>query len=44
MTEEEPPFALAEKLTLYGRCKGLLEYQSEEDPESYPLLDLLLWD
>lgn len=44
MTGEEPPFALEEKHTLYGMCKGLYEYQSEEDPESYPLLDLLLWD
>ena len=44
MCEEEPPFAVEEKHTLYGKCRGLYEYQSEEDPESYPLFDLLLWD
>ena len=44
MMEEEPPFAVEEKHTLYGECKGPYQIQSEEGTESVPSFDLLLWD
>ena len=44
MVEEEPPFAVDEKHTLYGTCKGPYQIQSEEGIESVPSFDLLLWD
>ena len=45
VTEEEPTFAVDEKHTLYGRCKGPYEVQSEEGTESsIPSFDLLLAD
>ena len=45
-TQEEPPFSVdaEKKLTLYGKCIGLYQIQSEESVESIPSLDLLLFD
>ena len=45
-TQEEPPFSVDadKKLTLYGKCIGLYQIQSEESVESIPSLDLLLFD
>ena len=44
-TEQEPSFAVEEKHTLYGTCKGPFEVQSEEGTESaVPSFDLLLVD
>ena len=45
-TQEEPPFSVdaEKKLTLYGKCLGLYQIQSEESVESIPSLDLLLFD
>ena len=45
-TQEEPPFSVdaEKKLTLYGKCIGLYQIQSEESVESIPALDLLLFD
>ena len=45
-TQEEPPFSVDadKKLTLYGKCIGLYQIQSEESIESIPSLDLLLFD
>ena len=45
-TQEEPSFSVdaEKKLTLYGKCIGLYQIQSEESVESIPSLDLLLFD
>ena len=44
LAAEEPPFAVEEKHTLYGKCVGPFSVQSEEGTESVPSFDLLLWD
>ncbi len=44
MSEQEPAFAVEEKHTLYGKCRGPYQIQSEEGTESIPSFDLLLWD
>ena len=44
MADEEPPFAVEEKHTFYGKCIGPYMTQSEEGTESVPSFDLLLWD
>ena len=41
---EEPPFAVEEKHTLYGKCVGPFSIESEEGVESVPSFDLVLWD
>ena len=44
-TDQEPAFAVEEKHTVYGTCKGPYEIQSEEGTESsIPCFDLLLID
>ena len=45
-TQEEPSFSVdaEKKVTLYGKCIGLYQIQSEESVESIPSLDLLLSD
>lgn len=42
--EQEPGFSVGERHTLYGKCTGLYNRESEEAVESYPQFDLLLWD
>ena len=44
VVEQEPSFAVEEKHTLYGKCKGFYQIQSEEGTESIPSFDLLLSD
>ena len=42
--EADPGFAAGERHTLYGKCTGMYNMESEETVESYPQFDLLLWD
>ena len=44
MTDTEPALEIGSRRTLYGRCLGLYEVQSEEGTESYPSFTLLLAD
>ena len=44
ITEQEPPFSVDEKHTLYGTCRASFQIQSEESIEFIPSFDLLLWD
>ena len=42
--ESDPGFVAGERHTLYGKCTGMYNMESEETVESYPQFDLLLWD
>ena len=44
IAEEEPPFSVEEKHTLYGKCVGPFNIESEEGTDSVPSFDLILWD
>lgn len=42
--ESDPGFTAGDRHTLYGKCTGMYNLESEETVESYPQFDLLLWD
>lgn len=44
ISDQEPPFSVDEKHTLYGTCRASFQIQSEESIEFIPSFDLLLWD
>ena len=44
VSEQDPGFAARDRHTLYGKCTGLYSKESEQEVETYPQFDLLLWD
>ena len=44
MTDEEPTFAVGDKVKMYGECIGAYEVTSEDGTKSYPCFQLHFWE